>query len=405
MGSIQTSRPYYHDSYRWSFEAAALEITPQGDHHAVVLDATYFYPTSGGQPNDLGNLGGRTVADVVVREGDGAIVHLVDGPVPTGTPLVATIDGVRRLDHMQQHTGQHVLSQAFVRLLDANTIGFHLGREYVSIDLDLGQLSDEQRDAAFALAAQVVRSDVPVRAWFPTEADLATIALRKTPEVDGDLRIVAIGDFDVSACGGTHVARTGEVGLIHCLKTERLKRGVRVSFLAGDRARADYADKQRIVTAVSATLACQVAELPTAVERIQGELATARQALLSHHEEALDREAIALASEAQSLGSAKVIRKQWHGRPVDDLKSLAIRLTAAPNVIALLATSAERTQFVFGRDEGSSVNLKLALDQALAAIGGGKGGGTRIVQGGGAAQSAGQVEQALDAAFATIGAP
>ncbi|MGE0442068.1 MAG: alanyl-tRNA editing protein [Gemmatimonadales bacterium] len=399
MPPIEVARRYYHDSYLTRFRAHALEAEAVEHGVAVVLDETCFYPTSGGQPHDLGTLGGRPVRDVSVRERDGAVVHLVDGPVALG-PVGGEVDWARRLDHMQQHTGQHILSQAFIRVADAATIGFHLGIDYVSIDLDAAAVDDATRERAFAIANDAVAADLEVRAWFPTPAELAGITLRKTPDVEGALRIVAIGDFDVSACGGTHVRRTGEVGLIHWLRSEKLKRGTRVSFLAGRRARDDYAAKQKIVAQVSAALSCAVPEIPEAVERLQGELQSARRELRGHQEAALDREAEVLRAEA---AGGRLVQRAWSGRSAEEIRGLALRLTAAPGIVALLAGGAERTQFVFARSEDLATDLRPALDAALAVIGGGKGGGGRVVQGGGAAVDADTVARALAAAAEAVG--
>jgi alanyl-tRNA synthetase len=398
---VPSSRRYYTDSYTTTFTADVVEAFDLDGRPAVVLAETYFYPTSGGQPNDLGTLDESRVVDVVAREGDGAVVHVLDRPLTTRR-VVGRIDWARRLDHMQQHTGQHILSQAFVRVADATTIGFHLGAEYVSIDLDVGALPDDAAREAFALANRVVTADLAVRAWFPTADQLDALQLRKTPEVDGSLRIVAIGDFDTTACGGTHVARSGEIGLIHHLKSERLKRGTRVSFLCGDRARADYAAKHAITARLAAELTCGVGELPDAVSRLQAELVAARRALAKHHDEALEREAAALRAGARATPAGTVILKAWEGRANDDLRALVLKLTSTPDTLALLGTAGPRAQFVFGRSESLGRDLKRALDSALTAIGGGRGGGGRVVQGGGGPASLEQVEVAIEAALRVV---
>jgi alanyl-tRNA synthetase len=395
------TRLYYADSYLTSFDSTVVETSTVDGHPAVVLESSTFYPSSGGQPFDTGTLGERRVIDVRVRETDGAVLHLLDGALAAG-PVQGAIDWARRRDHMEQHTGQHVLSQAFIRVAEANTIGFHLGAEYVSIDLDVTDLDDTARREAFAMANDVVARDLPVMAWFPTPDELATIPLRKTPEVDGALRIVAIGEFDTTACGGTHVARTGEIGLIHWLKTERLKRGTRIAFLAGDRARRDYDQKQEIVAGLSAALTCAAGELPEAVARLQQDLTVARRELSRHHEEALDREAQSLAAEAVTRGAVRVLRRAWEGRPADELRALVLRLTGPHEVVALLGASGEKSQLVLGRPESVALDLKAGLNAALAALGGGRGGGARIVQGGGGPADLATVDAALDAALGTI---
>jgi len=395
---LDTLRRYYSDSYTTRFAAVVVEVTRHDDHPAVVLDQTYFYPSSGGQPHDTGRLDDVRVIDVVVRE-DGAVLHLLEGPIGPG-PVAATIDWDRRRDHMQQHTAQHILSQAFIRIADAPTIGFHLGQDYVSIDLDTADLDEAKRSAAFELAREVVERATPVRAWFPNDAELASIQLRKAPDVDGPIRLVAIGDFDISACGGTHVANAAEIGLIHWLRTERLKRGVRIAFHAGTRAQRDYELKQRITTGLGAALSCSLIELPDAVARLQGELQTARRDIARYRDEALGREAAALAASA-AIGPAgtRLLLAAWAGRPVDELRALTLKATALPGVIALFASaSTDRTQLAFGRSDDVAVDLKPALDAALAVLGGGKGGGSRLIQAGAAAAPLETVRQALDAA-------
>ena len=397
----ESSRRYYDDAYMVSFDATVMERVEEHGLLAVVLDRTCFYPTSGGQPNDTGTLSGSRVTDVAVREPDGAVLHVVDR-LPASDRVEGRIDWARRFDHMQQHTGQHILSQAFIREIDAPTIGFHLGEEYVSIDLDGAPPTSEATQRAFDLANDTVARDVEVRAWFPTPDELATIALRKTPEVDGALRIVAIGDFDRSACGGTHVARTGEIGLIHHLRTERLKRGARISFLAGGRARRDYAAKHAIVARLSAQLTCAVEELPEAVARMQDDLQASRREIGRYQDEAFDREASELLAAAAGTNPGVVVRA-WAARPADELRQLVMRATAGPGAVVLLGTAGDRGQFVFGRSEDTALDLKPALDAALAEIGGGRGGGSRIVQGGGPAATIDAIDRALAAARAALG--
>jgi alanyl-tRNA synthetase len=395
------ARRYYTDAYTTAFDATVIERLTWQDRPAVVLDQTYFYPTSGGQPHDRGTLDGANVLDVTVRDADGAVLHVLDAP-PRSERVTGKIDWQRRFDHMQQHTGQHVLSQAFVRVAGATTVGFHLGEDYAAIDLDAPALDDAACAAALELANETVSRDLPVRAWFPTPAELATITLRKTPEVEGALRIVAVGDFDLSACGGTHVARTGEIGLIHQLRLERIKRGSRVAFLCGARARRDYVSKHAITARLSTELTCAVGELPAAVSRLQEELKAARRELARHHEEALGREALELRDGARGDRPRVVVARAWEARPVEELRSLALKATSLPDTIVLLGTAGERAQFVFARSENLTVDLRPALDAALAAIGGGRGGGARVVQGGGGAARLEAVVAALDTARAAV---
>ena len=390
-----TRRRYYDDSYTWRFEASVLEGASAGDRHDVVLDESFFYPTSGGQPHDTGTLGGANVLDVRVRESDHALIHTLDAPIGMGT-ATGSIDGVRRFDHMQQHTGQHMLSQAFLRTADAATIGFHLGVETVSIDLDAAALPDAAIADAVDVANSIVSSNVNVRAWFPSPAELSEIALRKVPDVDGAMRVVAIGDFDFSACGGTHVARAGEVGLLSVLRTERMKRGMRIEFLAGHRARADYARKHAIVQSLSAALTCAPAELTDGVARLSSTVVDLRRALAAYHERDLDEEATQLAATATRYGKLMVVRSAWPTRSLDEMKGLAHRLTAEPGIVVLFAAGGARTQLLFSRSSDVDVDLKPIFDEALKALGGGKGGGSRVYTGSAAAADEATVRAVLE---------
>ena len=377
---IVSTRPYYGDSYTWRFDATVIEASIAANEPVAVLDASYFYPSSGGQPHDVGTLGGANVSDVRIRETDGAVLHVLDTPLESG-PVEASVDGARRFDHMQQHTAQHILSQAFIRVANAATIGFHLGVETVSIDLDASSLSDNSIGDAADVANQLVSGNVDVRAWFPAASEIAELKLRKMPDVDGPLRVVAIGDFDYSACGGTHVARSGEVGLLSILRTERMKRGTRIEFLAGHRARADYARKHATIRELSAALTCAPEGIVESVAKLSATVGETRRALAVYRERDLDEEAARLAAHAEQAGTLKIVRAVWSGRGVDEVKGLALRLTAEPDVVVLFGITGTRSQLIFARSENVTANLKPAFDAALATLGGGKGGGSRILMG------------------------
>jgi alanyl-tRNA synthetase len=396
------ARAYYGDSYTWRFDATVLEATIAYGQPAAVLDASYFYPSSGGQPHDTGALGTSNVVDVRIRD-DGAVLHLLDAPVDGA--VHATIDGTRRFDHMQQHTGQHILSQAFIRAANAATIGFHLGVDTVSIDLDAASLTDTAIDDALGIANGIVTGNVAVRAWFPSQAEIDSLALRKMPDVDGPLRVVAIGDFDYSACGGTHVARSAEIGLVSVLRTERMKRGTRIEFLAGHRARADYARKHRIIRELSAALTCAPGEIVSAVGKLNETVSDARRALTTYRERDLDEEAARLAASAERRHGLTLIQESWSDRGIDEVKGLALRLTSEPDAVVLFGVAGPRTQLVFARSENVTLNLKPAFDQALAALGGGKGGGARVLMGSAAATNRETLAEVLRSAKDLLSTP
>src|SRR5688572_7624087 len=227
-----TERLYYHDSYLRQFEARVVKSEQTAQGCEVVLDATAFYPTSGGQPHDLGIMASARIHEVVER--DHEIVHYLAGPV-VGELLRCEIDWVRRFDHMQQHTGQHVLSQAFVRAAKRNTVGFHMGADYVTIDLDAEAISQQHLNEAERLANTILYENRLIAVRIVPESEVSALGLRKESQRVGPLRVVSVEDFDVSACGGTHVRRTGEIGSIVIRKVERVNRQARVEFVCGRR--------------------------------------------------------------------------------------------------------------------------------------------------------------------------
>lgn len=389
-----TTRRYYTDAYTREFPARVVDTPLVGDRPAAILDQTFFYPTSGGQPHDTGRLGAAAVVDVAVREADGAVLHLLDAPLDGG-PVEGRIDWSRRFDHMQQHTGQHILSQAFLRITGAPTIGFHLGADAVSIDLGITDLGEAGAADAEALANDIVTANASVRAWFPSAEELSTLTLRKAPEVDGPLRLVAVGDFDLSACGGTHVASTGEIGLISILRTERMKRGVRIEFLCGGRARADYARKHRVVRELASTLTCSPLELPASVSHLQGALLETRRELATLKERELDAEAARRVAEAPTRGNLKIVRAAWEARPIDEVKGLALRLTTLPGTIVLFGIAGKNCQILVGRSEAVDLDLKPCFERILSLLGGGRGGGARVLQGAAGTADLATLEAAL----------
>ena len=278
-----TDRLYYHDSYLKQFEARVVDAN--AERTRVYLDRTGFYPTSGGQPFDTGVLGGVPVIEVVDEED--RIAHVLNAPLRADT-ATAEVDWARRFDHMQQHTGQHLLSAVFVELLDAKTLSFHLGSESATIDIGLPQLSTEQAQAVERRANELVFENRPVTVTFQDASEATD--LRKASERQGLLRIISINGLDRSACGGTHVRATGEIGPILLRKMEKIRGSVRVEFVCGlravRRARADYEGLAQIARAFSAPLDATpglvMAQLEKAQEadklarRLSAELAAAR---------------------------------------------------------------------------------------------------------------------------------
>src|SRR5688572_10566634 len=218
-----TQRLYYREPYRQTFDGTVVSVETVDGRSFVMLDQTVFYPTSGGQPNDTGTLGGAAVIDVIDRE-DGSIAHVVGGSLKTGEVVSGEIDWVRRFDHMQQHTGQHVLSAAFDRLFGVRTESFHMGQQSSTIDL-AREVTAAETAAAEDDANRVVWEDRPVSVRFATAGEAAAMGMRKESVRTGTLRLIDVQNYDLSACGGTHVERTGAIGVIAIGGWEKLRGG------------------------------------------------------------------------------------------------------------------------------------------------------------------------------------
>jgi alanyl-tRNA synthetase len=360
-----------------------------------VLDATAFYPTAGGQPHDVGSLNNVRVLDVLVAD-DGAIVHVLDGALSDAV-VRGEVDWERRFDHMQQHSGQHILSQAFVQTCEAETVGFHLGEEVSTIDVDRAPLSAGQLVAAERLANEVVMDSRPVSARFVDQVALASMPLRKMPAVEGPIRIVQVHEYDWSPCGGTHVRNSGQVGPIKVVRVERRKSVTRVTFVCGWRALSDYAHKQDIVQSLAVHLTTSEDEIIPSVQRMEAEVKSARKALNAAHMEVLEYKAADWIAHAEVVGEMRVVRMAFEDRDVSWLKEAARLLTERPGVVALLATSQPRVQFAFARSEGISADMGSLVRAACAAVGGRGGGRPQYAQGG--APEGSSADVALDVAM------
>ncbi len=398
---MTTQRLYYSDPYTTAFDARCIEHTTFNDAPAVVLDRTYFYPTSGGQPHDTGTLNGIPVIDVAVREGDGAILHIVERPL-AGEQVHGEIDWARRFDYMQHHTGQHILSQAFVRLAEAETIGFHMSPDSITIDLDTPTLDAALLEQVETLANQIVFEDRPVRAWFPDESELATLVLRKTPEVGGPLRVVEVAGFDLNACGGTHVARTGAVGLIKIVRTERRGEALRVEFRCGGRALADYREKNALMNRLAAALTTGYWDVPAALERLRDENQSLRRELRAARSALLEHQARELRAATPHNGAFALVTQVLDDDP-QTARELAQKLIAYPQTIVLCGVAGEKAQIIAARSDDLPHDMVAALKAGLAVLGVERGGGRpSFAQGGGVTATREALAAALAAAAESL---
>ncbi|HET7216441.1 MAG TPA: DHHA1 domain-containing protein [Vicinamibacterales bacterium] len=379
-----TERLYYTDPYLVEFDAAVVgvEASPpeRPDAVGVVLDRTAFYPTSGGQPFDVGTLGAARVVEVVDRDG-GGIVHLVDGDPGAGV-VHGTIDWTRRFDHMQQHTGQHVLSAAFDHLLQVRTVSFHLGAESATIDLSR-EVSVAEIAGAEAEANRVVWEDRPVSVRFADAADAAALPLRKESKRDGVLRIIDVDGFDVSACGGTHVARTGAIGIIAVAGSERFRGGTRLEFVCGGRALSAYRALRDTVAASVRLLSVLPADLPAAIERMQADAKTAKRDLKDLQTALAAYRASELAQEAETLNGARVVIAAIDGADANGLKAMAAQIVSRPGHAAILLSAPPPCAIVVARAADVTLDSGAILKQLVGRFGGKGGGKPELAQGGG----------------------
>ncbi|MEZ4401034.1 MAG: alanyl-tRNA editing protein [Kofleriaceae bacterium] len=369
---MATVRLYHHDSFARRFEARVLDHGRLGDRPTVVLDQTALYPEAGGQMADRGTLtvdgATQAVSDVQVDDA-GTIHHVVEGAAPAlGATVVGEVAWARRRVHMALHTGQHLLSRALIEAAGAPTVSSRLGETDCTIDVTRPEVPERELAAAEALANQIIDDDVVVRAWFPEPDELATLPLRREPKVEREVRVIAIGDFDCSPCGGTHVARSAQIGAIHVVGTERYKGMTRVYFAAGGRGRALTSGHSAALTALGRELSCGPADVAAAVDKLRRALADAR----ADADAVRTRLAAALAATlAPTPSPAPVVTT------VDDaalLRPLAAAVTAAGRDALLACPGADGLQVLVARADGSARDCG-ALLKRLAGATGGRGGG------------------------------
>jgi alanyl-tRNA synthetase len=375
-----TERLYYTDPYLAEFDARVLRVERYDGRRAAVLDLTAFYPTSGGQPFDTGRLGGTTVTDVVARE-DGVILHVLDGDLEPG-PVHGTIDWSRRFEHMQQHTGQHVLSAAFDRILRARTESFHLGSGSSTIDLNR-TVSPGDIERAEDEANRVVWEDRPVGIRFADAADVAKLPLRKESVREGTLRLIEVPDFDISACGGTHVSRTGAIGAITVQSAERFRGGTRIEFLCGVRVLRGFRALRDTVSASVRLVSVLPAELPAGIERMQSDAKETKRQLKDLQSRLSGFEAAALASRAESRGSLHVVAAALDGWDQNGLKAIAAAIAARPGHVAMLFSVPPPSAVVIARAADATIDSGAILRRLIDRFGGTGGGRPDLAQGGG----------------------
>ena len=387
-----TERLYYTDPCLTEFDAQVLQIVeaPNG-RPALVLDRTAFYPTSGGQPFDTGTIGVAAISDVIDQD-DGTILHVLsEASLAAGlTPLSQAhgrIDWNRRFDHMQQHTGQHVLSAAFDRVLGVRTVSFHLGADSSTIDL-AREVSASEIERAEEEANRIVWANRSVTIRFADADEAARLPLRKESLREGVLRLIEVEDFDLSACGGTHVSRTGEIGLIAVGSTERFRGGSRIEFFCGGRALRSHRGLRDIVSASTKAASAGPAELPAAFERLQSEVKELKRTAKDLHSRLATHEADALASRAESIGPIRFTFAVIDGSDANSLKQIATAIVTRPGHAVVVLSAPPPAFVVVARSTDVSLDAGALLKGMIVRFGGKGGGRPDLAQGGGMTGSA-----------------
>jgi len=379
---LTTQRLYLEDAYLCKFNAAVLRRMEVDGIPAVLLDRSAFYPTGGGQPHDSGTVNRIPVLDV--RDSEEGPIHLLKHRLDANS-VVGEIDWHRRFDHMQQHTGQHVLTEACIRRLGANTVGFHLGANHCTIDLDhqalsLGALSDAE-----ALANHVVAENRNVTSQTVAADQAARARVRGKAEQLSSVRLLEIEGFDPTGCGGTHVRSTAEIGAIKVLSVARHRGGTsRVAFLCGQRAFDDYCRKHNLVNELVHILTTGEEDLIAAIHSMEATYAASRKREKQLRQALIDREASALLSRAKSGAPSGVVRAIYDESPwdPDSVRALAARIAEDPFAVALLGWSGEKTQLTFVRGSEAHGHMGALMKLACESLRGRGGGRPDWAQGG-----------------------
>jgi len=403
-----TDRLYYHDSFLYDFDAEVQEAA-ETPRPALILDRTAFYPTSGGQVFDTGWIttdAARLRVTEVADAEDGKVVHYLEAPVKDvkpGTRVHGQIDATRRRDHVQQHSGQHVLSAAFIRLCDLHTVSFHMADDYCSIDLDTPTLTKDQIEAAERLANEIILENRPVNIRFVSRDEAGKLGLRKLPPAERDqLRLIDIADFDLSACGGTHVRQTGQIGCVLLRKAERVRQGWRVEFVAGQRAVATARRDYTTLTETAALFSAHIYDTPQQARKSLDEIRSLRKQREQSQEELAEAQAAALLAETPEAARHKVIIRTLSDRDLNFVKLLAQKLSRlSPNAVALLATTSPQPSLVFAQSSGQCFDMGALMKQIVAEFGG-RGGGSKDQAQGGLTDPQ-KLSVALDAAARIVG--
>ena len=367
-----TDKLYYGDSNLMEFESTVEAANKIDRGFEIILKESAFYPDSGGQLHDIGTLDGQNILDVYERE-DCEVVHLAENwKASVGDTVRGIIDRPRRLDNMRQHTGQHILSRAFIETAGADTISAHLGEVESSIELSTKSIDIESLHEAERLANQIVLENHPVRIGYFTRDQLKEMPIRKIPELERKYRIIQVGEFDYTACGGTHCLSSAEVGLIKIIGLEKLRGHIRVIFLTGLRALEDYVAKHEVVTDLARRFTCHFTDLENSIIKLTDQNSVLRKEIGAFNKKLMPYEVERLKENGDEVKGVRIVIQSYDDHDPKDLKELAMEVARAYDSVAILAS---RNKLMISVSEGLPTNAaklaKLFMEKFS-----GKGGGS-----------------------------
>jgi alanyl-tRNA synthetase len=380
---METDKLYYKNQYKVEFEAVVRKSEQDNAGHYVVLNQTAFYPTGGGQPYDTGTLNNIRVFNV--EEVEGEIRHYVEMPIELNVKCIGEVDWDRRFDHMQQHTGQHILSAAFDNELGLKTVSFHLGKEICSIDLATENVTEEELLKIEEIANQVILENYPIESKWVTEEELRNYPLRKSVSVSENIRLVIIPDFDYNGCGGTHPDSTGQVSTIKLLHSEKQKQLVRVFFISGKRVRKQLQEKHQVIHRLTALLSVPQEQMEEATSRILLQGKELEKTISDLKIKLTEYEANQLIEQGEQNNSNIMVKHIYQNRPISELQNLARMISQkTSNIVVLFINETDnKLQLVCARGNDLEMSMNQLVKQFLPIINGKGGGSDTIAQGGG----------------------
>ncbi len=375
-----TKRLYREDPYRTEFESQIIERLEIDGKTGLILEETLFYPTSGGQLHDTGLINDVKVIDVI--EKDRKIIHIVEKNIIGESGITGKVDWNRRFDHMQQHTGQHILSQSLIRLFNTATVSSYLGNDFSTIDIEKESFSEVEANTAEIEANNWVFKNVLVNILYPDETEALNMPLRKTPPPGKRTRIVNIEGYDHSPCGGTHCSRTGEVGIIKILKWGRMRGNIRLDFYCGQRALADYRNKNCLINTIKSDFSVNEDGIIEKLTKLEEENKDLRKFNSELNLKLIDSKAVELYSEADSVNNVKIIHSVFEDLEIKNLQNIAKKIAENGDSVVILGSSGDKPSFVFLHSGNIDLNLQKILNNQREQFDIKGGGSSSMVQGG-----------------------